>query len=183
MKVKLFTLLASASAMTMAGAFTIDFNTLQVSDGVTTSGFTMSDVSAGNPQLVNVPGYGNVRFEVGPATSDVLTVGSTYSNDGGTTFQQSLEIGADEKVIVTFLGVEALDVDFDIIGIGSGENSAPVKSFSTFNEYEYFPGDAGPGTSGDGTGIAAISWTTVPEPSSSLLVLVGAGSLMLRRRR
>lgn len=181
MNVRLLTLLTSAATMTMAGAFTIDFNTLQVSDGVTTSSFTISDVTDTSPQIVTVPGYGDVRFEVAPASGDVLPVDSNYSNDGGTTFQQSLEIDADEVLVVTFLGVEALSVDFDIIGIGSGENTAPI--VSGFNEYQYSPGDAGPGTSGDGTGIAGISWNIVPEPSSSLMVMLGAGSMLLRRRR
>lgn len=181
MKLKLFTLIASAAAMTAASAFTIDFNTLQVSDGTTTTGFSIGTISGGSPQVVTVPGYGDVRFEVAPASSDVVQLGSSYSNDGGTTFQQSLEVDASEVVVVTFLGDEALNVDFDIIGISSGENTAPVKTGS--QEYQYNPGSGGPSSPGDGAGIAAISWTAVPEPSSSLLVLVGAGSLLLRRRR
>ncbi|BDS06344.1 hypothetical protein NT6N_13840 [Oceaniferula spumae] len=187
MKSKILTLIASVAASAMASAFTIDFNNLTVSDGTTTTAFTISNVEAGSPQTVTVPGYGDVTFQVGPASDDVLVVGSTYRNDSDT-IQQSLELGppefvddSSEVVIVTFLGLEALSVDFDIIGVGSGENPNPVRT--AFNEYQYDPNSNGSGTSGDGAGIAAISWTTVPEPSSSLLVMIGAGTLLLRRRR
>jgi len=180
MKIPFLTLLSSAAAMTMASAFTIDFNNLTVSDGVNTSAFTIGTVDAGNPQTVNVPGYGDVLFQVGPLTADSLTVGSTHSNDGGSTFQQSLEIDSNEVVVVTFLGPAALNVDFDIIGVSSGENGSVAQTGAA--EYQYAPG-GGPGTADDGAGIAAISWNTVPEPSSTLLITLGAGSLLLRRRR
>ena len=167
MKVTFTTLLATAAAATMAQAFTIDFNALVVPLGTT--------VTAGSPLTINVAGYGDVRFEVGG--SDSLVVATNHSNDGGTTFQNSLELDAGESVLVTFLGPQAMNVNFDIIGINAGESANPVPVGVAGNEYQL---DA---IGGDGVGIAAISWDAVPEPSSSLLVLVGASSLILRRRR
>lgn len=174
MSARLLTLLASAATMTMAGAFTIDFNNLMVSDGTTPSSFSFDPVDGTTSQTVTVPGYGDVRFEVGPTSGDELQVGFAFSNDSGT-ITQSLELGATETVVVTFLGPTALNVDFDIIGIDAGENSSVAALLP--NEFQYGP------PNGDGAGIAAISFEAVPEPSSSLLVILGAGSMLLRRRR
>ena len=165
MKTKFLTLIAMGTATAIGQAFTIDFNALDVPFGTT--------VDSATPLTVAVAGYGDVRFDVPAGT--VLEVAKHFSNDGGTTFQNSLELDPAEVVLVTFLGPTALNVDFDIIGVSSGENTAGVQFSST--EYQYSPGG------GDGTGIAAISWNTIPEPSSSLLVLVGAGALILRRRK
>lgn len=172
MKAIFSTLLATAAAASMAQAFTIDFNSLLAPDG---SDLTGASVSSGSPLVITVPGYGTVRFEVGG--TDVLNVDQNHSNDGGTTFQNSLELDAGERVLVTFVGPEAMNVNFDIIGLNSGEAANPVAVGITGDEYQL---DA---IGGDGVGIAAISWDAVPEPSSSLLILLGAGSLVLRRSR
>lgn len=165
MKTKFLTLAALGAATAIGQAFTIDFNALEVPFGTI--------VDSATPLTVTVAGYGDVRFEVPPTV--VIEVDSNYQNDGGT-IQNSLELDSTDVVLVTFLGPTALNVDFDIIGVNSGE-SASATYFPLSDDYQYAPGG-----SGDGAGIAAISWT-VPEPSSSLLVLVGAGSLILRRRR
>ncbi len=167
MKAKLFTLLTTMAATVGIQAFTIDFNGLVVP--------LLTTVDSTTPLVINVAGYGDVRFEVGPASPDVLVVDTNHSNDGGTTFQNSLELDPAETVLVTFLGPQAINVDFDIIGINAGESATPVP----FGSSEYQLDAIG----GDGVGIAAISWNVVPEPSSGLLVVVGVSSLMLRRRR
>ncbi|MCP5537587.1 MAG: PEP-CTERM sorting domain-containing protein [Akkermansiaceae bacterium] len=166
MKTKFLTLIAIGMATAASQAFTIDFNALVVPLGTT--------VTSTTPLTVNVAGYGDVKFEV--ANPDVLVVGMNHQNDSGT-YMNSLELDAGETVLVTFLGPKALNVDFDIIGINAGESANPVPVGFSGSEYQL---DA---IGGNGVGIAAISWNTVPEPSSSLLVLVGAGSLILRRRR
>lgn len=169
MKAKLYTLLATMAATVGIQAFTIDFNGLVVPH--------LTTVDASTPLVINVAGYGDVKFEVGPASADILVVDTNHSNDGGTTFQNSLELDPGETVLVTFLGPQAINVDFDIIGINDGESANPVPVGFSGDEYQL---DA---IGGNGVGIAAISWNVVPEPSSGLLVLVGVSALMLRRRR
>lgn len=165
MKALLSTLVTTAAAATMAQAFTIDFNGLVVPAGTT--------VTAAFPLTINVAGYGDVRFEANG--TDSLVVANNHSNDGGTTFQHSLELDPGETVRVVFLGPQELNVNFDVIGINAGESATPVVT----GPQQYQMQAIG----GDGVGLAAISWDAVPEPSSSLLVLLGAGSLVLRRRR
>ena len=167
MKTKLFTLFATMAATLGLQAFTIDFNGLVVP--------RLTTVDASTPLVINVAGYGDVRFEVGAASPDVLVVDTNHSNDGGSTFQNSLELDPGETVLVTFLGPQAINVDFDIIGINNGESATPVPFGSSEHQLEAI--------GGDGVGVAAISWNVVPEPSSGLLVLVGVSALMLRRRR
>ena len=167
MKTTLSTLMATTAAATMAQAFTIDFKALVVPLGTT--------VTSGSPLTINVSGYGDVRFEVGG--SDSLVVGTTHSNDGGTTFQNSLELDPGERVLVTFLGPQAMNVNFDIIGIDSDETATPIEIGFSGDEFQL---DA---IGGNGVGIAAISWDAIPEPSSSLLVLMGVGTLLFRRSR
>ncbi|MGB0992002.1 MAG: PEP-CTERM sorting domain-containing protein [Akkermansiaceae bacterium] len=165
MKATITTLLAAAASVAMANAFTIDFNNLVVPNGTV--------VDAGNPLTIGVVGYGNVRFE----TTDSLVVANNHSNDGGTTLQYSLELDPGESVLVTFLGPEALSVNFDIIGIGSGETMPVTRHPINIQEY------TASANGGDGGGVAAISWNAVPEPSSTMLITLGVGSLILRRRR
>lgn len=181
MNAKLLTLIASTAAMSMASAFTIDFNTLTLSDGTTPSGFTINTIDSNSPQTVTVPGYGDVLFQVASGSSDSISVGSTFTNDAGT-IQQSLELGSFETIVVTFLGADVLDVDFDIIGVSTGQNAAPSVDALDRNQFQYSPNTPAPGGT-EGAGIAAISFTAVPEPSSSLLIVIGAGSMLLRRRR
>ncbi len=167
MNLKFCTLIASLAVTTAAHAFTIDFNALQVAFGTT--------VNSSTPLTVNIAGYGDVKFEV--TNLDELIVDKHHSDGALAPLQNSLELDSDETVVVTFLGAAALNVDFDIIGI-DGTESTEASYFAGADNYQYSPG-AGI----DGTGIARVTWNTVPEPSSSLLVLVGAGSLILRRRR
>ena len=172
MKTKV-TLIAALSlaASAVSQAFTIDFNALVVPSGTT--------IDAGSsPLIIDVVGYGPVSFEVAP--SDVVEVGQTHTNDSGT-IVNSLEMDPGERILVTFLGPEALDVNFDIAGINPGEESVDISNhIIRTNEYQIRTiGNEG----SDGVGLAAVSWNVVPEPSSALLGGLGAGLLILRRRR
>ncbi len=164
MKTILSTLMAAAVATTVTQAFTIDFNALVVPLNTT--------VTVGSPLTIPVAGYGDVRFEA--SGTDVLTVSNNHSNGSGT-FQNSLELDPGETVTVVFLGPQELNVNFDIIGVNAGESATPTISGPRTYQLQAI--------GGDGVGVAAISWDAVPEPSSSLLVLLGAGSLVLRRSR
>lgn len=160
----------SFAASALSQAFTIDFNALVVPLGTA--------VNSGTPLTVNVSGYGDVRFEVGG--SDVVEVGNTHTNDSGT-IVNSLEMDAGDTVLVTFLGPDALNVNFDIVGLNPSEEYVQVTQHPV-RTFEFQVDSIGnPGT--DGVGIAAVSWTSVPEPSSALLGGLGAGLLILRRRR
>lgn len=165
-------LIAAVSlAVTAASqAFTIDFNGLVVPSGTT--------IDSATPLTINVAGYGDVRFEVGG--SDVVQVGNTHSNDSGT-IVNSLEMDAGERILVTFLGPDALNVNFDIAGVNPSEEVVQVTQHA-IRTFEFQVNTIGnPGS--DGAGLTAVSWDAVPEPSSALLSVLGAGLLILRRRR
>lgn len=172
MKIKTLLIAAfSVAATAVTQAFTIDFNALVVPLGTT--------VTSATPLTINVAGYGDVKFEVNG--SDVVQVGNTYANDAGTSVQNSLEMDGGDTVIVTFLGPDAINVDFDVIGVTPGEEAVQVTQ-SALRTYEFQLNTiANPGS--DGAGLAAVSWTAVPEPSSALLGLIGACAIVLRRRR
>ncbi|MCP5536086.1 MAG: PEP-CTERM sorting domain-containing protein [Akkermansiaceae bacterium] len=175
MKLKTLIIAAiSLGATALSQAFTLDFNAL-VSANVVALGDT---VTSGTPLTVNVAGYGDVRFEVGG--TDVVEVGNSYANDSGTV-KTSLEMDPGDTVLVTFLGPDALNVDFDIVGLTPGEEVVQITQHA-IRTFEFQVNTIGnPGS--DGAGIAAISWTSVPEPSSAILGMLGAGALVLRRRR
>lgn len=171
MKTKTFLIAAlSLAAASVSQAFTIDFNALVVPSGTT--------ITAATPLTINVAGYGDVRFEV--ASGDIVQVGQVHANDSGTVLN-SLEMDPGENILVTFLGPQALNVNFDIAGINPGLDAVNITQHP-INTNEYQVGMVGnPGS--DGAGLAAVSWTAVPEPSSALLGTLGAGLLILRRRR
>lgn len=160
----------SLAASAVSQAFTIDFNALVVPSGTT--------ITSATPLTINVAGYGDVRFEVGG--SDVVEVDNTHANDSGTVVN-SLEMDPGERILVTFLGPTALNVNFDVAGVNPGQDVVQVTQH-VIRTAEYQVSTIGnPGS--DGAGLAAVSWTAVPEPSSALLGTLGAGMLILRRRR
>lgn len=148
-------------AAAQAHAFTLDF--------VGVNGANLPP----SPLVISVFGYGEVSFAPGFGTS-ALEVGNQYQNDAGTV-RTSLEMDANESIVVTFLGADPLNVDFDIIGLGVGESVGLVQLSST----SFIVSAQG----GDGAGLQSVSWGAVPEPSSALLGAAGALILTLRRRR
>ncbi|MFT4175684.1 MAG: PEP-CTERM sorting domain-containing protein [Luteolibacter sp.] len=127
------------------------------------------------PVTIHVPGYGDLIFHAGPGST--LSVGSDYQNDNGFG-GPSLNFNERDTVRITFVGPEALNVDFDFVGLSSGESF--IIQQDPFDSQSYVLTLQG---SGDGAGLYAISWTAVPEPTSALLGVLGGAMLVFRRRR
>ena len=152
--------------MSQAGAFTVDFT--GVAAGTTVP-----------PNLtLDVPGYGTITISsivmsdgTGPSN---LVIGDTFDDGGVST--RSLEFDEKEQVLVTFNGSEATGVDFDYVGVSGGEEF----NTSAFLPNTYIVNLQG---SGDGAGLSGISWNAVPEPSTSLMGLIGGLALLGRRKR
>ncbi|MDP3851140.1 MAG: hypothetical protein Q8Q59_11595 [Luteolibacter sp.] len=157
----LIALLLGASAV--SPAFTLDFVGYE---GVE---FTQSPLS------IYIPGYGELVFETGLGST--LVVNSAYLNDNGFG-APALDFDQNEAVKITFAGLEPLNVDFDFVGVSSGESFVVQKDLFTPQAFLVtFQGG------GDGAGLYAISWNAVPEPASATLGMIGAMMLVLRRRR
>ncbi len=160
----------SLGATALSQAFTIDFNALVVPLGTA--------VSSGAPLTVSVAGYGDVKFEVGG--TDAVEVANSYRNDSGTV-ANSLEMEPGETILVTFLGPDALNVNFDIVGVTPGSEVVNNSQHPVRTQEFQVSMIGNPGS--DGAGVAAVSWDAVPEPSSALLSAIGMCALGLRRRR
>jgi len=163
---KLTTLIAASAFLALAShsnAFTFDFNSVPVGTAV--------------PFTINVPGYGDVEFS--PVFGSVLEIGTQYETNGDPT--KSLEFDPGDTVAVTFLGVEVFDVDFDFADVSSGEVQVVGGSSPNF---ELFLVSLPPGNpNANGSGLVEVSFKAVPEPAGSMLGVLGAGLLFLRRRR
>lgn len=163
---KLKNLLVAASfgaTLTIGSAFTLD--AVGYEGGVLES----------NPFSIFVPGYGELVFEAVNGSS--LVVNSAYQNDNGFG-GPSLSFDENEVVKVTFNGDEPLNVDFDFVGQSAGESFVIEKDL--FTPQAFLVTLRG---QGDGAGLYAMSWNTVPEPSSAALGILGATMLAFRRRR
>ena len=152
--------LSSLLATFSASAFTLDF--------VAVNGATLPP----SPLVIHVFGYGDVSFA--PGFGSALEVGNQYENDAGTV-RTSLELDANESLMVTFLGADPTNVDFDIIGLSVGEAVGLVQLSST----SFLVSAQG----GNGLGLQAVSFGAVPEPAASLLAVIGVIGLLVRRRR
>lgn len=128
-----------------------------------------------NPLTITILGYGPVTFEA--ANGSTLVINEAYKNDNGFG-APSLSFDQNEAVKVTFKGLQPLSVDFDFVGVSSGEGFTVQPDL--FTDQSYIVNLQG---SGDGAGIYQVSWTAVPEPTSSLLGAMGCALLVLRRRR
>lgn len=163
---KLKSLLVAAlfgANLTVGSAFTLD--------AVGYEGGTLEN----NPFSIFVPGYGELVFEAVNGSS--LVVNSAYQNDNGFG-GPSLSFDENEIVKVTFNGDEPLNVDFDFVGQSAGESFVIEKDLLTPQAFLVTLRGQG-----DGAGLYAMSWNTVPEPSSAALGILGTAILVLRRRR
>ncbi len=149
--------------MTVGSAFTLD--------AVGYEGGVLEQV----PVSIYVPGYGELVFQAAVGSS--LVVNSAYLNDNGFG-APSLSFDQNEAVKITFNGPEPLNVDFDFVGVSSGENFVVQKDL--FTPQAFLVTLQG---GGDGAGLYAVSWKAVPEPTSAMLGLFGGLMLVLRRRR
>jgi MYXO-CTERM domain-containing protein len=149
----------------MSNAFTLD-----------AVGYEGSELSL-DPVTVFVPGYGDLVFEA--ASGSTLVVNSDYENDNGFG-APALSFDSNESVKITFKGADPMNVDFDFVGLSADETFLVEKDATT--PQTYFLTLKG---CGDGAGLYSISWCaqSVPEPSSAMLGLIGAGYFALRRRR
>lgn len=134
-----------------------------------------------NPLVVDIPFYGQVSFEA--IGSSELIVDNAFENDGpGQTTSPSLSFDKGESTKVTFLAAQPIDVTFAFVGVSTGEFFTTAQG-STANEFiltlggtAFNPGEAG-------AGLFQIGFNQVPEPSTSLLGLIGGMLLVFRRRR
>ncbi len=171
-------------------AFTVDFT--QHLNAATTFGvdLTTSPISiASQAIVVNVPGYGDVEFQViagdnlaslpGQISSSPVT--QDFTNNSSDPIN-SLLFGDGTNVFVAFRGDTPINVDFDFVGVSLGENFA-MSDQSTGGQTAFAITLATGGSSVDSiAGLRSISFDTVPEPSSALLSAIAALGLLRRRR-
>jgi len=168
---KLKALLAVAMLALAPGlhAFTLDFASTAL--GSIPSGLT-----------VYVPDYGDVSFTAGYNS----LLNATSNLEIGTDFfgARSLQFENGDTVIVTFLGDLPGNVEFEQVaittttGTGTDENFAILRPQSHQFVITLQNSD-------NGAGIGAINFPTsqVPEPSTTLLGVLGVTGLAIRRRR
>ena len=170
MKTKLPLIAATYCGLCAVGsAFTLDF--LSVPTGTPIP-----------PSLtINVPGYGDVRFDT--IGNSILIVDDRYENDSpGQTSSPSLNFDSGESVKVTFLGLEPIDVEFDWVGVNAGEFFIAAPGLSP-NEFVITLNGSTTPAANNGAGLYEIGFNQVPEPSASLLGVLGATMLLIRRKR
>jgi hypothetical protein len=159
-----FAIACFCGSMAVSNAFTLDF--------IGYEGTTLPD----SPLVINVPGYGDVSFAAAPGT--IAQVDSAFQNDDGSA-APSLSMDQGEAIVVTFLGNQPLNVNFDFVGVGSGEYF--IVQEDALNNQSFLVSLNG--VKADGAGIYGISWSQVPEPSSAMLGALGTALLVIRRRR
>jgi len=164
MKLKAIIAVAALALPSSLHAFTLDF---------------ASSVGSSIPStlIVNVPGYGDVSFTAGfnamLGAQSTLNVGTAFSG------ASALQFDNGDTVYVNFLGTLPSGVGFEQIAIttGTAENFVVLQTGTN----EYVVSLQG---SSNGAGLTGVSFASqVPEPSTSLLGVVGLTGLLIRRRR
>ena len=151
----------------IGSAFSLDFNLVPINTTVP-------------PTLtINVPGYGSVDFEI---LAGSAVVDNKYASPPPTTTSPSLNFDTNESVKITFVGAQPEDIDFAFVGVSIGEQFTVTPQASP-NEFVVTLANigAGPGATKAGAGLYQINF--IPEPSSSILGVIGASMLLIRRRR
>lgn len=182
-----------------ASAFTVDF-TQHVGDSTTYFGPGLPAPGAPvaaptlTPIVVEVPGYGNVEFQVtnsvttGPqlaVENHIATVTTEFSNQVNEPIA-ALAFSDQTEVQITFDGNVPFDIDFDFVGVGLGEDF----DLGRIDDNTYtvsFSSVAGPvfiGNDENQGGLRAVSFSAapIPEPSSALLGSLAMLGLLRRRR-
>lgn len=168
--------------ITSASAFTVDFT--QHFRAATLAGVNSASGSSlpfNTPIVVDVPGYGNVEFQIGRIPAPALnsaTVTQRFTNDSSDPIN-ALEFKDDTAISVSFTGAVPLNVDFDFVGVGLGEKFAISKSSEQIYGLSF---TESAGVLDAQAGLRSISFNAVPEPSSALLSSLAALGLLRRRR-
>lgn len=158
--------IATAAVLTgSASAFSLDFSAFA------------SGAELDPDIVVNVPGYGDVRFTEAPnndpgAPATDLEITAAHVPFKGIGFENG------EQLVVSFEGSTPVEIDFIFAGVGSGEsfdvNQTEIPDDGTrLISFKGSPGAA----------LVGVGFSTVPEPSSTLLVALGALGFAARRRR
>lgn len=159
MKTKSAISLAMIGLSGSVSAFSLDFSAFAVG------------LELNNNIVVPVPGYGNVRFTEAPSPPTSLEITDQPGPFRGINFEDG------EQVFVTFEGGAVSNVNFTFAGVGNNESFSTV-ALNTPND-----GSSSITFSGDSGALVAVSFDSVPEPSSALLAALGSLGLIGRRRR
>ncbi len=129
---------------------------------------------------MNVPGYGEVIFNAGQKADgsglSQLVVGDDYGVGG--TPVRSIQMDDQETLYITFNGGVVSNVDLSYVGVSINETmEASMNATNNVLVVHY--------SSADGAGVAGVNFDAeaIPEPSSAILSLLAAGSLLIRRKR
>lgn len=157
MKTTRLSLIAALGLAASANGFTLDF---------------IADVGATLPPdlVINVPGYGDVKFT---AILGNLEVDTNFQTGGLPT--PSLEFASGEIVGVEFLGAPVYNLSFDFIDLSPGESMNVNGSGNSYTVQ--LSGNV------NGAGLQEITFLAVPETSTATLGLLGTALLAFRRRR
>lgn len=155
MKKAIFTLLAAFCVH--AQAFTLDF--------VAFNGTNLT-----SPSTLNVPvvGYGTVIFST--LSGQTISINNTHG-------AVAANLDAGETLTVTFVGDPLVGGTFTFIGLNIGGNDDVKTTAISSNTYALNL------AAGDGVGLQSISWSAIPEPSTTMLGAIGMLAMALRRRR
>jgi len=151
--------LVAAGLVSSVSAFSLDFSSIALGTQL-------------NPDLViNVPGYGDVRFTEASGSDLEIGTGSL-----GPIILQGITMENGEGITVTFEGAPATDISFGFIGVGGDLDRFDAGSFIG-NSAQLLSFDGTEGT------LVSVNFNSVPEPSSTLLIALSALGLIGRRRR
>ncbi|MGJ8696994.1 MAG: hypothetical protein ACSHYF_11805 [Verrucomicrobiaceae bacterium] len=184
--------------ITTASAFTVDFSqhlgatTRYIGPGLAPPGSPVPPATI-TPIIVNVPGYGDIEFQVefsndlGPKVSVEnyhATVTQEFTNQSPDPIN-ALAFSHQTKVSMSFKGSTPVDIDFDFVGVGLGEEFDLVKvdDHNGTIEFSSIAGLIDP-TKGEGNqaGLRSVSFNAVPEPTSALFGSLALLGLLSRRR-
>ncbi|GHC46235.1 PEP-CTERM sorting domain-containing protein [Roseibacillus persicicus] len=165
MKFTFLTLAALSAGVVSSSAFSLDFTGLELDGSVTLSG------ADGDQLIINVPGFGNVGF--GVAEKDLSAV--VDDNYG----VPAIEFDETKTITINFFAATPVEnVMVSFVGVPQGDEPTyvPIDNYGGTVSFDA-------GVSG---GIQSVSFdaidTKVPEPSTTLLGLIGAVALLRRRR-
>jgi outer membrane protein assembly factor BamB len=155
MKKAILTLLAAFCAN--AQAFTLDF-------------LAFNGTNLTSPSTLNVPvvGYGTLIFSTLPG--QVIAINNTHG-------AVAANLDSGETLTVTFVGDPLVGGTFSFIGLNIGGNDDVSTTEISSNTYALNL------ATGDGVGLQSISWSAIPEPSTTMHGALGMLAVALRRRR